>query len=95
MAIDKAGRISFAAVDQNDDQDDGIPKEPLVIPGSKRKRGVTAGQGQSYESRVADDYASAAAAAINPEEGWDDQTEGQCAVRGYPNRREVKQREAW
>jgi len=61
----------------------------------KRKRGSTRprSKGKCRAFEADEDAISPALPVVNPEEGWDDETQAMCTVLLYPTREKVEQRE--
>ena len=68
-----------------------IPKEASVPLGSKRKRGSTRARSQSKVERV-EGVIPPALPVLDPEEGWDDDTEAKCTVIHFTSQEEVERR---
>ena len=64
-----------------------IPKEVSVPLGTKRKRGSTRARSQSKVEAVEVNIPR-----VDPEEGWDDDTEAKCTVIHYTSKEEVERR---
>ena len=70
-----------------------IPKEVPVQLGTKRKRGAT--RARSHSSKVleaVEDVIPPALPVVDPEEGWDDNTEAKCTVIHFTSKEEVERR---
>ena len=65
-----------------------IPKEASVPLGTKRKRGSTRARSQSKVEVVE----GIIPPPIDPEQGWDDDTEAKCTVIHYTSKAEVERR---
>ncbi|KAF9532781.1 Mif2/CENP-C like-domain-containing protein [Crepidotus variabilis] len=75
-----------------------IPEEPHVkLRGAgKRKRSSTRPRSRSRARSYPDEEdIPPAAPVVDPEEGWDDDTEAKCVVQNYTTREEVERRIAW
>ena len=71
-----------------------IPKEesvPLGIAG-KRKRGSTRARSRSKATEPVEGVIPPALPVVDPEEGWDDDTEAKCTVIHFTSREEVERR---
>ena len=64
-----------------------IPKGVSVPLGTKRKRGSTRARSQSKVEAVEVNIPR-----VDPEEGWDDDTEAKCTVIHYTSKEEVERR---
>jgi centromere protein C len=70
-----------------------IPKEVPVPLGAKRKRSATARpRSHSRALEAAEDSIPPALPVVNPEEGWDDNTEAKCTVIHFTTKEEVERR---
>jgi len=74
-----------------------IPKEVPAPLGSKRKRGGSVrARSKSRPAADPDDYViPPALPVVNPEEGWDDDTEAQCTVLQFTTKEEVVRRKSF
>ncbi|TFK36420.1 Mif2/CENP-C like-domain-containing protein [Crucibulum laeve] len=73
-----------------------IPKENPEPLGTKRKRGSTRARSRSAKPQEnAAMHPPIAGVVLNPEEGWDDDTDPTCTVLSYDDQVEVRRRIAW
>ena len=70
-----------------------IPKEVPVPFGVKRKRGSTRARSHSKTLEAVEGAIPPALPVVNPEEGWDDETEAKCTVIHFPTKEEVERRQ--
>ena len=68
-----------------------IPKEVPVPLGAKRKRGATRARSRSNKFEEEDDIPPPLPV-LNPEEGWDDNTEAKCTVISFTTGKDVVRR---
>ena len=68
-----------------------IPKEASVPLGTKRKRGSVRARSQS-KVEAQQDVIPPALPVVDPEEGWDDNTESKCTVIHFTTKEEVERR---
>jgi centromere protein C len=66
-----------------------IPKEASLPLGTKRKRGSTRARSHS---KAVEGVIPPALPVVDPEEGWDDDTEASCTVMHYTSKEEVERR---
>ena len=66
-----------------------IPKEVAVPLGTKRKRGSTRARSQS---KAVEGVIPPALPVVDPEEGWDDNTDPKCTVIHFTSKEEVERR---
>ncbi|KAF8176019.1 Mif2/CENP-C like-domain-containing protein [Pholiota molesta] len=69
-----------------------IPKEHSLPLGGKRKRGSTRARSRSQVVDADEDAIPPALPVVNPEEGWDDDTQAVCTVVHYTSKEEVERR---
>jgi centromere protein C len=69
-----------------------IPKEHSLPLGGKRKRGSTRARSRSQAVDAEEDAIPPALPVVNPEEGWDDDTQAVCTVVHYTSKEEVERR---
>lgn len=69
-----------------------IPKEASVPLGTKRKRGSTRARSQSKLVEAMEGVIPPALPVVDPEEGWDDNTEAKCTVIHFTSQEEVERR---
>ena len=69
-----------------------IPKEASVPLGTKRKRGYTRARSHSKAVEAVEDVIPPALPVVDPEEGWDDNTEAKCTVIHFTSKEEVERR---
>jgi centromere protein C len=70
-----------------------IPKEIPVPFGVKRKRSTTRQRSHSRTLEAVEGAIPPALPVVNPEEGWDDQTEAKCTVIHFSTKEEVERRQ--
>jgi len=66
-----------------------MPEEPHLPLSKKQKRQSTRLKSRSRDIEFVEDEIPPA---INPEEGWDDETDAKCIVLHYPTGEEVERR---
>lgn len=69
-----------------------IPREVSVPLGAKRKRGSTRARSRSKILETVEDVIPPALPVVDPEEGWDDNTEAKCTVIHFTSKEEVERR---
>ena len=69
-----------------------IPKEVSLPLGTKRKRGSTRARSRSKVSETVEGVIPPALPVVDPEEGWDDDTEAKCTVIHFTSKEEVERR---
>ena len=69
-----------------------IPKDVSLPLGSKRKRGSTRVRSHSKVPEAVEDVILPALPVVDPEEGWDDDTESKCTVIHFASKEEVERR---
>ena len=69
-----------------------IPKEVSLPLGSKRKRGSTRARSHRKVPEAVEDVVPPALPVVNPEDGWDDDTEAKCTVIHFTSKEEVERR---
>ena len=69
-----------------------IPKEDSLPLGTKRKRGSTRARSQSKVVEAVESVIPPALPVVDPEEGWDENTEAKCTVIHFTSREEVERR---
>ncbi|KDR73744.1 hypothetical protein GALMADRAFT_251561 [Galerina marginata CBS 339.88] len=73
-----------------------IPKDETIPLGAKRKRGSTRARSRSRQAVDPDEYdVPPPLPVVNPEEGWDDETQALCTVLHFTTKEEVERRIAW
>ena len=69
-----------------------IPKEVPLQLGTKRKRGTTRARSHSKTLEAVEGVIPPALPVVDPEEGWDDNTEAKCTVIHFTSKEEVERR---